>query len=388
MKKTRIIALTLALSVFSLFVSPDQVMADLSSKSAEPLSIEAAIEMAAKNNPGYRQALLQLEKSEIIRDKTSEAVSWIPERGLVDPQYQDLVNKYQQSLIGYDTAKKSLDAQKDILAKDVISAYTGCLKNYNNLNYARINLKDMERQTQISGIARTVGIVNDFEHQNIDTAFKVVKEQVKAQEASYNAAVASLRALLGKDDGWQPELTSRPIISNYARNELETELSRAANESILLLEKKAKYDIEKSKEHWVLPNQNSEIKSIDLELSSAEYEQARRDTKSTVESLYWNINALEGQVEAAQKAYNMAEKELELAQIKYEMGIISEYSLEPSGNALAPAKVGYEKARKDLENYRVDLVQAKANFATLTGQQVYSAEDWSNTSSIQNTDKK
>ena len=374
MSKMRIIAVTMVFSIFSLMAAPALAMAK--SVGGESLSIAAALELAAKSNPSYRQASLQVEKTELIRDKAAQAVGGIPERGWVDLDSQQVINSYQQAVIGYDAARKALEAQKNTLTKDVISAYTACLKEYNNLAYARINLENTRRQLQISGIARTVGLVGDYEFDKADTGLKQVQEGVKAQEAVYESAVASLRALLGKEDGWIPELSSRPVIEVYPRESLATELGRAANESILLLETKSNYEIEESKQHWLLPNQISGVKDIDLELSSIAYEQARRDSKATVESLYLAIDALEAQVEAAQKSYKMAAKDLEVVQLKYELGMAAEYELQPSGSSLASARVACEKARIDLENLQSQLAENKAKFAALTGKEAYNAADW------------
>ena len=377
MSKMRIIAVTMVFSIFSLMAAPALALAE--SDGGEPLNIEAALELAAKSNPGYRQASLQVEKTELIRDKAAQAVGGIPERGWVDLDSQQVINSYQQAVIGYDAARKALEAQKNTLTKDVISAYTACLREYNNLAYARINLENNRRQLQISGIARTVGLVGDYEFDKADTGLKQVQEGVKAQEAVYESAVASLRALLGKEDGWIPELSSRPVIEVYPRQSLATELGRAANESILLLETKSNYEIEESKQHWLLPNQISGVKDIDLELSSIAYEQARRDSKATVESLYLAIDALEAQVEAAQKSYKMAAKDLEVIQLKYELGMAAEYELQPSGSSLASARVACEKARIDLENLQSQLAENKAKFAVLTGKEAYNAADWTGT---------
>ena len=120
MSKMRIIAVTMVFSIFSLMAAPALALAE--SDGGEPLNIEAALELAAKSNPGYRQASLQVEKTELIRDKAAQAVGGIPERGWVDLDSQQVINSYQQAVIGYDAARKALQAQKNTLTKDVIAA--------------------------------------------------------------------------------------------------------------------------------------------------------------------------------------------------------------------------------------------------------------------------
>jgi len=377
MKKIRITALGLILAILTLVISPGLAVAQPDG-TGELLTIEEALEIAFRSNPSYRMADLQLEKAEIIKDKAAQALGWVrgPQPGVVDPTYYETLTAYEQAITGYNAARKSLEAQKNVLTKDVITAYTNCLIEYNNLAYARTNLKNTQRLQQISGIARTVGMMGNYEFDKVDAGLKQLQEAVKAQEAAYEGALASLRAILGKDKGWTPNLTSKPVLATYPRHSLETELSRGVEESILLLEKKTNYEINKSQQHWILPTDIPGVKNIDLELSEKEYEQAKRDTRATIESLYLAIDALEAQIEAAQKAYQLANKDLEVVQLKYELGMIPEYSLLPTGESLASAKAAYEKAQIDLENLQAKLAVTKAQFATLTGQEAYDSADW------------
>lgn len=340
------------------------------------LTIQQTLDMAYKSNPDLRKAQLEVDRAQINRDDAAEYATWIPAGGLVIPAYQQVMNGYQQAEIGLTTAKKAQGAEKDRITKEVISTYTKVLKDYNAMENMKLTLEDLNHQKRIAGMSKGLGLVSDVDYSKLNAGIKKAEEGYKAMEAAYEASLASLRYLLGQGDSWNPVLSSRAVLKTYLRNDLNTELSRGTSESILVWTKKALLDIEKSKENWVLPNISLDMQKITSGMAEIDYEQARRNAKATIEGLYYGIDATEGQIQAAEVAYNTAQKDKEIAQLKFDVGIIPKYSAIPGAETLSSANLEEEKARLELENLKADLAKMKADFAYLTGQTVYDPADW------------
>jgi len=338
-------------------------------------TLEDALQTAYANNPDLRKADLQVEKAQIQRDDARKYVDWIPTGGLVSPAYQQIFNAYQQAEIGLTTAKKAQDAEKDRITQEVITAYTKALKDFNTMESTRVKLQDLENQKRIAGMSMGLGLISELDYQKLESGIKQAQEGYKAAQAAYEGSIASLRYLLGQNAGWNPVLSSRAILDTYSRNELSVELSRGISESILVWTQKALLDIERSKEDWALPNVSSNMQRINSGIAETNYEQAKRTAKSTIEQLYYGIDALEGQIQAAESALATAQKDLEIARLKYEVGAISRYAMQ-GAESLSAAEIAAETARMDLENLKADLAQMKAQFAYLTGQEPYDPKDW------------
>jgi outer membrane protein TolC len=338
-------------------------------------TLEDALQIAYANNPDLRKADLQVEKAQIQRDDARKYVDWIPTGGLVSPAYQQIFNAYQQAEIGLATAKKAQASEKDRITQEVITAYTKVLKDFNTMESTRLTLEDLEHQKRIAGMSMGLGLISELDYQQLESGIKQAQEGYKAAQAAYEGSLASLRYLLGQNASWNPVLSSRAILGTYSRNELSVELSRGTSESILVWTKKALLDIEESKKTWILPNTSSDMKKVDLHMAEINYEQAKRDAKATIEGLYHGIDAIEGRIQAAESALATAQKDLEIAQLKYDIGAIPRYSMTGT-DSLSAAEVAAETAKMDLENLKADLAQMKAQFAYLTGQEPYDPNDW------------
>jgi len=339
------------------------------------LTLEEALQLAYAHNPDLREADLEVEKAQILRNDAAKALDWIPTGGLIYPETQQIFNAYQQAEIGLSTAKKAQAAAKARVTQEVIAAYTNALKNYNTMESTRLQLQELENQKRIAGMSMGLGLLSEIDYQKLESNIKKAQEGYRAAQAAYEASIASLRYLLGQNQNWSPVLSSRAILDTYSRDELSVELSRGLTESVLVLQQKALLDIEESKKYWFIPNVSSDLKKVQLHMAEIDYEQAKRDAKSTIEQLYYGIDAAERQIEAAKSALAAAEKDLEIAKLKYEVGAISRYAM-PGSESLSSAEVAAKTARMNLESFRADLAQMKAQFAFLTGKEPYDLKDW------------
>lgn len=365
---------SLIIMLFITFLFPASALAD--QDNAATVTLEQAMQMAHEYNPDLRIAEMAVEKAEINRDDALENVDVIPTGGLVSTGYQAVVNAYQQTEIALNAAKMAEATQKEAVDQEVISTYASVVKSHNDLESSRLTLKSMQDQKSIAAMNYTLGLMSEKDYEKFNTSMKQVEKGYAAAQASYESSMASLRYLLGQSPGWNPVLSSRAILTDYPREELSVELSRGTSQSIQVYTKKALLDIELSKQNWILPNTDEDLVEIALDTAQLNYEQANRDTRSSIEQAYYGIEALEEQIQVAENSYRTAQSDLEIAKLKFELGLIPRYSMSSSAESLSAAELSAEKAKLSLENLRADLVKLKAAFTLLTGQTVYDPADW------------
>lgn len=342
------------------------------------LTMQQALDMAYKHNPDLRKAQLDLDKAEINRDDAAKAVSYIPTGGLVDPEIQQGYNQFQQAEIGLKVAKRTVATEKDRLSKDIISAYTTALKDYNTMETTRLTLEDLKQQLSVANIATQTGMMSDYDFGAVGTGIKEAEKGYQAAQAQYDASLAALAALLGQGSNWKPELDSKALLKEYQREDLAIELSRGVEQSSAVWQAQAQVDIEKSKETWIMPNISSDMQTINTGTAEMTLEQAKIATQSAIEQLYYGIDATEGQIAAAEATNEQAQRDLEIAQLKYDVGLATKYSLPGASgsSSLAATTLAAQKAQYSLDSLQASLAGMKAQFAYLTGQTVYDAEDW------------
>jgi outer membrane protein TolC len=373
-KKVKSITALLVFFFCLSFVIPGTAAAD---EIGVPLSIQEALELAYSNNPDLRLAELEVKKAQILRDDAADALTWFPSEGVVSKVFNQVFNGYQQAEIGLTTARKGEKAAQDQITKEVVTAYTEALKNYNNLQALELTLKNIKELHVVSSAANSIGFISSYDYQKSITGTQQAEEGLRAARLAYEGSIANLRSLLGQHPGWNPVLTSEALITEYERGELSIEIIKGSSESVLVWTKGALLDIEKSKEDWILPDLSSEMKEINLTTAELNYEDAKRTARVLIEQMYYGIDAIEGQIKMAELAYKTAVKDEEVARLKYDLGLIPKVSLIPNAENLESAVLATSQAKINLSNLKLQLADLKAQYAFLTGETVYDDGDWS-----------
>jgi len=345
----------------------------------EILSLEEAMDIAYRYNPSLRKVALELDRAEVLRDLAAQSITLLPtEDILVTPSGKAMINNFEQADINWKAKKKVSESEKQRIEKEVINAYAEAIKSANQIEIARRQLKDIKEQNRVHQVATVYGVMSNMDLNSSKIGVEQVEEGLKAAESAHEMAMSSLRNLLNQGPNWNPVLTSQPIADSFTRPEIWLSLSRAQNQSIMMLQAESLYEIEQRKIFWGLgPTEDDPyMDSINLVLRELDVEQARRDTRSTVESLYHNIDVVEKRIALAETILKQKEQDFQLAKLRYELGIIPYRSLNPTETSMASAQLAVDKAKLELVNLRADLVILRAGFGYLIGEQVYSNLDW------------
>ncbi len=287
----------------------------------QELNIQQAVDWALKSDPNIRINDLTVRELEILRDKAAEAVEYIPMGGMVPEATHAVVSQYQQVEINLQAARQLQQSQKDLTAKNVIAAYISAIKNKNDLELATLTLNKLKKQVAINKVSRDLGMVSSYEWEILENSFSQLEAGVKAAEAAYLSSILSLNEIMGQSKDSRFQLVSRPQLNGVDKDPLETELSRATNDSVLVLRAQKELEIEEFNQNLILMDggsvKSSERRSIDLNRARANLDKAKQDARTSVEGLYYGIDAVEKQIKVAELAYAQAEKALNDAEVRY-----------------------------------------------------------------------
>lgn len=366
------------LTVFILAMVLALVSPLVASAEQEELSIADAIAMAADKNPQVTSLKLQVDRANILRDDAADLVTFFsPSQLLVNPDGQMLVNNYEQLTIQLKSLKKQLDSEQGRVEKEVVGAYTGAVIANNDMKATRLTMDEMKQQAQLYDLGQRIGIVSLYDHNTFLRKMEQLDDTLAMQEKQYESSIASLRALLHKGTDWQPILTSQPTITRYDRQSLDTELIRAVDQSVLVLGAKTAVELEQIKIYWPsFVGQDAYMDQIQRNVKELEYEKTKRDMYSTVEQLYVGMDALQMQIKLSGKVLEEKQRELELRELKYELGLIPLRSMQPGAESLDTARDAVTRAQIDINSLQAKLAANKASYGYLTGQNVYSKTDW------------
>lgn len=345
---------------------------------AESLSIDTAVELAQAKNPQVTSLKLQVDRANILRDDAADAVTFFsPKQLLVNPDGQMLVNNYEQLTIQLKTLKKQLEAEQRRVEKEVVNAYAGAVIAANDMKATRLTMEEMKQQACLYDLGQNIGVVSLYDHNTVLRGMEQLEDKLAMQEKQYDTSIAALRGLLHKGTEWEPVLTSQPVITKYPRQSLATEFIRATEQSALILGAQTAVELERIKVYWPqFIGKDAYMDEIQRNVKELEYEKTKRDMRSTVEQLYWGMDALEAQIGLSQKLLEEKQRELNLKELKYELGLIPLRSMLPRAETLETARNDVTRAQIDYNSLQAKLAANKANYGYITGQTVYSKLDW------------
>ena len=344
----------------------------------ETLSIDAAVELARAKNPQVTSLKLQVDRANIQRDDVADAVTFLSTgQLLVNPDGQMLVNNYEQLTIQLKSLKKQLDSEQGRVEKEVVSAYTGAVIAANDMKATRLTMDEMNQQARLYDLGRGIGMVSQYDHNTFLRKMEQLEDKLDMQEKQYDSSIASLRGLLHKGTEWKPVLTSQPVITKYPRQSLATEFVRATGQSVLVMGAQTAVELERIKVYWPhFVGKEAYMDEIQRNVKELDYEKTKRDMYSTVEELYLGMDALEIQIGLSQKLLEEKQREFQLKELKYELGLIPLRSMQPGVETLETAQNEVTRAQIDYNSLQAKLAANKANYGYITGQTVYSKLDW------------
>ena len=111
-------------------------------------------------------------------------------------------------------------------------------------------------------------------------------------------------------------------------------------------------------------------------MSEVQYKQAQKDAREAIEQLYFAIDSLENKIQAAEVNKNKAASEFKVVDLKYDLGMVPEISVNPNEVNYLSAKIKLQNANYELEILRTELMKLKMNFELITGQDIYDISEW------------
>lgn len=327
------------------------------------LTLDEAINSALKNSFSIRQAELDVDRAEKVRDAAWEyhgymlTKTWVEtEQAFVSIPGMDDMSLFQA--LSADRAahiqKKTFEIMQDAIKLQVTQAYYDIHKKLEDLDTARLALESAERGYRVAKIKHEIGLATGMEVQGKKAELEGAKSGLEMAQAELENAYRKLNKLMGKDVNFRPELATPVEFEKLEVPSLDAEITRAMNpnQNPYLWSKKEGYELQRYV--WTT-TQPAEAGKIDIDKAKLSYEEARVETRKTMNELYQLLKTLEAAHESAVEALAAAEQALKTAQVMYENGMIT-------GDDLLGRKIAVAKAEGDLLNVRIQYELVKINF--------------------------
>jgi outer membrane protein TolC len=300
---------------------------EASGEAESGLTIEEAVNMALEYNKDLKSQKIDIEKSQEIRDLTSNAVQFIPTSPTTDAAYNAYMGLVQAD-ISLQMLKKSRSTTEDQIAYSVLRTYLDLLGALENYDYQQKTMEYEQLSLNIARVTYGVGMLSDLALEQANAKFKAAQATAAGAEVSLTGAYQNFNKTVGLSPEARPELAERPEYStiDVLAENLEAEIGRVVqlNPQIWQLDQQ----VTLAHLNWVLyepssgnSSQSSYTKTLDIDKAELSADKARISAKEALRSVYNSVRQLEESYPAQLESIKTLESNLRLTQVRYDLGM-------------------------------------------------------------------
>ncbi len=343
------LAIIIAISIISAFLSVSVCAESVT----YTLSLEEAIEIATKDNPGFisadtaiKNAEKQLEEAKKDQ-KEVKGVIRLPSAFSLVPVKQGYY--VEQAKIGVESAKRERIKAENTLKYEITQKYYSVILAEAVLNSARDAYKMASDNKNTIDIQFDRGLVSQLEVNNAEYALMQAKAAVDKYERNLSLAKENLKISL-QIDGQDATLILtdgieyQPFESNVSEdieNAMETRLD------VYLLKSNCEQAERYLKATTVLGYKSSEYSAANQSLVQSQYTytNSKKLIGLSIISAYNEIVNAADALKLAETSVDLRTQEYNVAKLQYDLGMITNTQLTGALNAVSNAKIELENAK-------------------------------------------
>lgn len=332
------------LMILVIFPLPSLGAAAIDDNDELELTLDEAIDRALATSSNLKLADYDIERNEEVRQKAAERVQYTP----TDGSNEDALNAFislVQSDLSWQMSRKTKEVREDTIIKTVFDRYTSVLMAQEKVLIAEKTLANESYKRLEAVIGYQVGKVS-LSNKILAEANYVTKEvALNESRADLEDSYIQLNSFIGLNLQDRPLLKYDPVFVPLKINNLEADVQRRleVDPNLWLTDK----NVEKAELDLDLFNWNGSTsyhaKEIDLEKTRLNAVEDKEQTRLSIYSIYSNILRLEEQYKTTEQNLRLAEDNLSISQLKYQLGMISK------GEVLA-AELDVANARTSLKS--------------------------------------
>lgn len=309
------------------------------------LTFQQAVEMAKAESEALASAQCDIDKSKQVRDYLQTKMLFAP-TSPTTAEAEMWFTSYVQSDLNWQMAKRSYSAKEDTVVMKVYQAYNGVLQALENVKAAEAKLKSAEWNKKVAAVSKCVGLLDESGFKQAEAAFISAKTDLETAQKSLADAYQKFNLQVGLWPNDRPVLVDKPEFNKLSVDNLDVEVERALSASPMVWLLQKNVDLAKMNlDLYDLTNPNNiepySAKKLDIDKAEIAAKDSREQTRILVRTIYYNVINLEESYKKAQEGLKVAEENLRVVRLKYDVGMAT------NGDVLA-AEADLAAARKSL----------------------------------------
>ncbi|KAB2953782.1 TolC family protein [Heliorestis acidaminivorans] len=283
------------------------------------LSLDEAKAMALRNSKSYQQAKYDIDRAWVIRDDAKDNMSFEPQMPN-DPFIAASFTNLLTADMRWQMSKKELQSVEDAIEVETVNLYMSVLQAEKAVKTAQKSFEAADWRMRATRAGYQVGTVSKSNLVSAEATVAEARAGLESARQNLTNAYEKFNTHLGINQHNRPNLTYKPQFEPIRSDNVDHEVAKALATSPALIQAQYQHDILKATRNAARPFNTGQI---DINKANLAIGQVREGTDKAVRNLFYNIKALEEQYTGLTEALRRAEEELRVAQVMYEVGMIT-----------------------------------------------------------------
>ncbi|ABZ83442.1 hypothetical protein HM1_1132 [Heliomicrobium modesticaldum Ice1] len=311
-------------------------------------TFQQAVEQAKKSSKPLRIAQLDLERSFEVRNYLGDSVmhtyQTTSQIGYArDQQYYGAFMGLNQADTAWNMNKRNLEAQEDAVVMQTYQLYNGLLQAQDKVNNCKIRLTNAQIQYNNAFAASQVGTIDNPTFVQAKAARAAAEASLASAESALADAYQKFNNLMGLRAEARPVLVDRPAFEKMKVDDVDFAITKAVNESPTVWLAQKKVDLAEAAYTayaYSLSGRTEpgKAKSIDIDKAAVAAMNTKEQMDKLVRTLYHGVKQLEEQYDSAKEQVAVAEENLRVAKLKFDIGIATKADVASAESKLVDAK--------------------------------------------------
>ncbi len=301
------------------------------------LTLSQAVDRAISKSQTLKSAEYDIDRSYAVREASADNVLFTP-TGPTTTEAEKAFTGLVKADLNWQMSKKTYQTKVDSVVMDVYNGYYSILRAQEKVKTSELALRSADLQKRKTAAFYSYGKASKLALNQAENTWQAAKNTLETNRQSLEDAYQKFNQLIGLWAEDRPQLTDRPAFEPLEISNLDTEVARVVAESPTVWQ--AQQNISLSKLDLDLYNFNSsstpyEAVKIDVQKTELSAAQTEEQFRETVRSTYYAIRQMEEQYTSLQNNARIAEENLNIARMKYELGLIIAAEVAASETSLA-----------------------------------------------------
>jgi len=313
------------------------------------LSLNDAVALALKYSEAVKKAEKEIDRTKSLRDQKQDELGYIPTVATGNMEEAAYAGLFSANLT-WQMSEKSLTAEQDAIALDACNKYWGIQQSLGAMEVAKSALKQAEMDLIKARAYSKVGLITAEALMGAEANQVGAKAALEEAQNNLEKAYTSFNQLVGLWPEDRPVLSDEPGFVPLENVDLEYLVTKVLENSPSVWLANEKVNLQKlsvDMAYYTGSYQPYDARKDALDQARLDAISAKKATEILTRNLYYSVSTLEENYPAAEQAVKLAEENLRVIQVKYQVGMATRADVAAAETSLAKARQSLLELKKN-----------------------------------------